>query len=182
MSSDINLFHLESSKSKLRFWDEQNKIYPPLTTFDEFPVIDMSPHSAIAFECPTMVVLNKLHLDSFRSGKQIYLLVNYFLTKRDNALKQLKLYVERKVGQVDWNRVTFVSVPADTKRIASRRSQIRDIILYTFDMRSSLTWTDANRATMSDDGDCLISINFMYDPIPTPERIELDFVIGEKSE
>jgi hypothetical protein len=178
MSSD-NLFHLESSKNKLRFWDAQNLVYPPLTTFDEFPIVDMSTHSAIAFDCPTMVVLNKLHLDSFRTGKRIYLLINYFPTTRDNALKQLKLYVERKVGQIDWNRVTFVSVPVDTRRIASRRSQIRDIILYTFDMQSSLTWTDANRANMTKDGDCLISIDFMYDPLPTPERIKLDVVIGE---
>jgi hypothetical protein len=46
-------------------------------------------------------------------------------------------------------------------------------------MQSSLTWTDANRANMTKDGDCLISIDFMYDPLPTPERIKLDVVIGE---
>lgn len=163
------------SKEKLSFWDAQKLVYPALTTFDEFPIVDVNPQSPIAFDCPSLVVLNKLHLDSFRTDKQIYLLVNEFETKSNNPLKQLKLYIERKVGAVDWKRVTFVSVSPKPTLINSRIAQIREIVLYAFNMASQLTWVDAERATVDKEGYRLISIDFSYTPVIPAKRIQLNW-------
>lgn len=182
MSSGIDLFDVASSKERLRFWDEQNKVYPPLTTFDEFPIVDMSPHTAIAFECPTLVVLKKLHLDSFRSGKRIYMLITEFATQNTNPLKQLKLYIERKVGAVDWRRVTFISVHAESKNTSWRSSMVKEIVLYTFHMTETLIWTDAEQATIGKNGDRMLSLNYLYDPPKTPERIDMTFIFEKLKE